>query len=30
VRALRELERAGLIQVRQERGKSPTVTVLYL
>ena len=30
VRALRELEEAGLIQVRRERGKSPTVTVLYL
>ena len=30
VRALRELEAAGLIQVRRERGKSPTVTVLYL
>ena len=30
MRALRELERVGLFQVRQERGKSPTVTVLYL
>ena len=29
-RALRELERAGLIQVTRDRGKSPTVTLLYL
>jgi hypothetical protein len=29
-RALRELERAGLIQVTRERGKSPIVTLLYL
>jgi hypothetical protein len=29
-RALRELERAGLIQVTRERGKSPAVTLLYL
>jgi hypothetical protein len=30
VRALRELEAAGLIQVAWERGKSPTVTLLFL
>jgi hypothetical protein len=29
-RALRDLERAGLIQIVRERGKSPTVTLLYL
>jgi hypothetical protein len=29
-RALRNLETAGLIQVSRERGKSPTVTLLYL
>jgi hypothetical protein len=29
-RALRNLEAAGLIQVARERGKSPTVTLLYL
>jgi DNA-binding MarR family transcriptional regulator len=29
-RALRNLEEAGLIQVERERGKSPTVTLLYL
>ena len=30
MRALRELEAAGLIQVVRERGKSPTVTLLFL
>ena len=30
LRVLRELERAGLIQVVWEVGKSPTVTLLYL
>jgi hypothetical protein len=29
-RALNKLEKAGLIQVSRERGKSPTVTLLYL
>ena len=29
-RALRDLEKAGLIQVTREVGKSPTVTLLYL
>ena len=29
-RALRNLESAGLIQVARARGKSPTVTLLYL
>jgi hypothetical protein len=29
-RAVRELEKAGLIQVQREDGKSPTVTLLYL
>jgi hypothetical protein len=29
-RALQNLETAGLIQVFRERGKSPTVTLLYL
>jgi hypothetical protein len=29
-RALRNLETAGLIRVSRERGKSPTVTLLYL
>jgi hypothetical protein len=29
-RALHNLEAAGLIQVFRERGKSPTVTLLYL
>src|SRR5262245_2116322 len=29
-RALRDLEKAGLIQVTRESGKSPTVTLLYL
>jgi hypothetical protein len=29
-RALRNLETAGLIQVARGRGKSPTVTLLYL
>lgn len=29
-RALRNLEKAGLIQVTREAGKSPTVTLLYL
>lgn len=29
-RALRDLERAGLIQVTRAAGKSPTVTLLYL
>ena len=29
-RALRNLEMAGLIQVARARGKSPTVTLLYL
>ena len=29
-RALQNLEAAGLIQVSRERGKSPTVTLLYL
>jgi hypothetical protein len=28
-RALRDLEEAGLIQVMRERGKSPTVILLY-
>jgi len=28
-RALQELEKAGLISVTRERGKSPTVTLLY-
>jgi hypothetical protein len=30
LRALRDLEAAGLIQVVWEKGKSPTVTLLYL
>jgi len=30
LRALRELEKAGLIQVKREKGKSPTVILLYL
>ena len=30
IRVLRELERAGLIQVAWEVGKPPTVTLLYL
>jgi hypothetical protein len=29
-RALRNLEAARLIQVKRERGKAPTVTLLYL
>jgi len=29
-RALRELEAAGLIQVARERGKSPTITLLFM
>jgi CRP-like cAMP-binding protein len=29
-RALQNLETAGLIQMTKERGKSPTVTLLYL
>lgn len=29
-RVLRDLEKARLIQVTRERGKSPTVTLLYL
>jgi hypothetical protein len=30
MRALRDLEAAGLIQVERVRGKAPTVTLLYL
>jgi ribosomal protein S19E (S16A) len=29
-RALQELEKAGLIQVTRERGKSPTVSLLHV
>jgi hypothetical protein len=30
LRALRKLEKAGLVQVAWKKGKSPTVTLLYL